>query len=99
MTKSKKTDPLPSPCWRVRLFMRGGGVIHLLSHIEPEVEHSCGQIVHIIFDPINSSEHSDTIGFIDWKEVAAVSWRFESNYAITAWGESYGIAKRIWTIG
>ncbi len=65
------------PCFKVRVVMRGGGLIHLLSKTEPKVEmHSNGGIAGVAMELILDTEHGDTPGFIDWRECSAITWRF-----------------------
>ncbi len=73
-------DGLPRPCWRVRVAMRGAGLLHLLSRIEPRVTYSDvnGGVSRVEIDIINDTPFGDTLGFIDWREVGAVSWRMLS---------------------
>jgi len=38
MTKPKRADELNIlPCWKVRIYMRGGNGIHVLSKTEPKI--------------------------------------------------------------
>lgn len=64
--------------WKLRIYVRGTGIIHACSLTEPVVtKEITGQISDVTFTPLDSPEHSDRIGFIDWKDVAAISWRLE----------------------
>lgn len=73
-------DHTPLPHWKVRIAMRGGHAIHVLSATKPGVrtiiEGEAVIIDNVMMEPIENTEHGDTLGFIDWREVAAVSWRF-----------------------
>jgi len=74
--KSFKRMNLPA-CWKVRVYMRGGGVIHLVAKTEPaKTENDDGQIVHVEADWIKNTNHGDTIAFIDWTEASALTWRY-----------------------
>lgn len=66
---------LPWPCWRVRVVMKGGGLLHFLSRTEPRVISLRGDIEDVVADFVEGSAHGDTLGFIDWREVGAVAWR------------------------
>ena len=50
--------------------------MHVLSKIEPVVYYSEGIISSVEIDYITDTEHGDTVGFIDWKEVSALTWRY-----------------------
>jgi hypothetical protein len=77
MSEPKRANDLNNmPCWKVRICMRGGPLIHLLSKTEPVVLVQDGRIEMIVMDLITGTEHGDTLGFIDWSEIKAVSWRF-----------------------
>lgn len=65
-----------APCWKVRVVMRGGGLLHLLSKDEPVVHCEDGVLVRADMELICGTEHGDTIGYINWREVGALSWRF-----------------------
>jgi len=62
--------------WKVRVHMRGSGMIHVLSRTEPEVELGVtGLVGQLCWEPIVDTAHGDTIGYINWDEVSAVTWR------------------------
>jgi len=69
--KRKRQDPQ----WKVRIYFRHCGVVHLLSRTEPVVHMTDGKIVDVTMDLVTNTLKGDTIGHIDWKEVTAVSWR------------------------
>ena len=73
-----KPSNLP-PHWKVRIFMKGSGILHVLSRTEPAVESVNRVIQKVEIDYITGTEHGDTIGFIDWGQVAAITWRNEPN--------------------
>ena len=66
--------------WKVWIWIRGSGVIHVLSRTEPVIKYrfykAYDEMIGMEMDVITGTEHGDTIGFIDWSEVGAVSWRF-----------------------
>jgi hypothetical protein len=63
--------------WKVRICVRNCAVIHAISSTEPTIDRDYGgQISAIHMTPIVNTEHGDTVGFLDTKEVAAVTWRF-----------------------
>lgn len=54
--------------------MRGAGVVYILSKTEPIVtKGSSGDISELKIDPITGTEHGDTIGFIDLREICGVT--------------------------
>lgn len=62
--------------WKVRIAIKRCGCIHVASKTEP-VKTSFGDgTPYVKFEAIDGTEHGDTIGMIDWREVALVSWRF-----------------------
>jgi len=66
-------------CWKVRISMRGGGLLHMLSKTEPTADiDNNGNLKSLAMEPVTDTEHGDTLGFIDLKEVAAISWRIAS---------------------
>lgn len=65
-----------APCWKVRVVMRGGGLLHLLSKDEPVVDCEDGVLMGVRMELICGTEHGDTLGYIYWPDVCAVSWRF-----------------------
>ena len=72
MSKPKSaTDCNLPPHWKIRIHVRGSGIIHAISATEPVV-HTVG----LDWTPITGTEHGDTIGFLDWNDVSAATWRF-----------------------
>lgn len=62
--------------WKVRIVMRSAGVLHFASSSEPQlVEDSYDGTRSARWDPIGHPAYGDTLGFINWHDVAAVSWR------------------------
>jgi hypothetical protein len=77
MPKPKRAnDTNLSAHWKVRIWMRGAGILHVLSKIEPRVSYVDGTILTVEIDYITDTEHGDTVGFIDWTEVGALTWRY-----------------------
>lgn len=60
--------------FKVRVILPGA-IIHLLTAAEPAIQTSNGKITSASLDIIPNTEHGDSIGFIDWSAVSAVSWR------------------------
>lgn len=75
-TPKRANDTNLPPHWKVRIWIKGSGILHVLSRIEPTVESENGVIRIVKMEYITGTEHGDTVGFIDWSEVAAVTWRF-----------------------
>lgn len=69
-----KTPPTTDH-WKVRITI-GGGVIYCASITEPTVKlDKLGRVKSLEWSPILGTEDGDTIGFIDWDKVAALTWR------------------------
>jgi hypothetical protein len=67
-------DPAPA-LWRVRVCLPGS-IIHLTSLTEPVVHMRDGRIGDVDMELVTSApESGDTIGFIDWPVVVALTWR------------------------
>jgi hypothetical protein len=61
--------------FKVRIFLPGA-VIHVLTASEPQIiRDEQDRIISAHLDIIPNTEHGDSIGFIDWSAVIAVSWR------------------------
>jgi hypothetical protein len=60
--------------WKVRLAV-GGLPIHVISRTQPKVRLNQRNIVAVEMDVIEDTPDGDTIGFIDWAAVTAVTWR------------------------
>jgi len=77
MPAPKRANDLNTlPCWKVRIYVRGCGIIHLLCETEPKVIVENGVLQDVQMKCISNTEHGDTVGFIDWREVTAATWRF-----------------------
>ncbi len=77
MSKAKRANELNSiPCWKVRIYLKGAGILHVLSKNEPIIKRENGRIKNANIEYITDTEHGDTVGFIDWNEVSAVTWRY-----------------------
>jgi hypothetical protein len=61
--------------WRIRVCPPGS-ILHLASSTEPVVElDEHGRIKNVVLTPLAEGDHGDTVGFIDWPAVMAVTWR------------------------
>ena len=60
------------PHWKVRVVLHGA-MLYLASWSEPRREVG---ISGIKAEWIKEHEYGDTIGYIDWDAVVAVTWRF-----------------------
>ena len=77
MAKPKRANEMGlPPHWKVRVFLSGGGSFYLASLREPELVFKDGHLIGAEWELITGSEHGDTIGFLDWSAVTAVTWRF-----------------------
>ena len=73
-----KTEGPGPPLWRVRVCLPGS-IIHLTSSTEPVVRMFNGRIYDVAMDLITvGTECGDTIGFIDWPAVVALTWRLNN---------------------
>jgi hypothetical protein len=63
------------PLWKVRVCLPGS-MLHLVSQTEPVIHMHCGRIADISASWVtDTADAGDTIGFIDWPAVVAVTWR------------------------
>jgi hypothetical protein len=65
--------------FKVRIVFRGGAIVHLASKSEPVVRMELDHRVlvrAVDADWIEDARYGDTIGHVDWSEVAAVTWRY-----------------------
>ena len=77
MPNAKRANDINAvACWKVRICVRRCGIVHVLSRTEPEVTHVDDKITDVALNIITDTEHGDTVGFIDWSEVGAITWRF-----------------------
>lgn len=60
--------------WKVRLAI-AGGLIHVASRTQPKVVLDHGRLVQVEMDLLEGPQYGDTIGYIDWTAVKAVTWR------------------------
>jgi hypothetical protein len=64
--------------YKVRVVI-SGAILHLASWNEPRVTYSDDSndyVKKVTAEWINDPAYGDTIGYIDWPEVRAVTWRF-----------------------
>lgn len=66
--------PPEQECFKVRIAILGC-VLHVLSVTEPDVIEEGGVIVDVKMRLIVGTSAGDTIGFIRWADVSAVTWR------------------------
>lgn len=71
--KSTSNSDIP-PGFKVRIIIHGA-IIHSLAASEPVIESSDGKITHASLDIIPGTDHGDSIGFIRWEDVSAITWR------------------------
>lgn len=75
MTKAKTEDECCiGPYWKVRVCLPGN-ILHFASRTKPIMRLSAGRVSDVDMDLITGTEHGDSIGFIDWPAVLAVTWR------------------------
>jgi hypothetical protein len=70
-----KTEDHGPALWRVRVCLPGS-IIHLTSLTEPVIHMRDGRIGDVRMELVTTAPDSgDTIGFIDWSVVIALTWR------------------------
>ncbi len=73
--KSAKAAGL-DPHFKVRVVIPGA-ILHLASRNEPRlIRQPGGRLDHVDADWIADHPYGDTLGFIDWSEVSAITWRW-----------------------
>jgi hypothetical protein len=64
------------PHYKVRVVLPGA-ILHLASKDEPaEIPAIWGQDGHWHADWMDDHRYGDTVGFIDWNQVTAITWRW-----------------------
>ncbi len=66
------------PHWKVRVVLPGA-ILHLAARTEPVVSSNPldgGALSDVDADWITDPDYGDTLGFIDWTKVAAITWRY-----------------------
>jgi len=74
MTKRITTDDADSHHWKVRVVFPGA-IVHLASSTKPEVEHLDDGGRYVWADWLDDPECGDSVGWIDWSQAIAVTWR------------------------
>jgi hypothetical protein len=64
-----------APHWKVRVVIPGA-ILHLASKIEPCPVYQDGRLTNVEADWLTSPEYGDTVGYIDWPVVTALTWRY-----------------------
>lgn len=76
MPRAKSQKDIGTSGFKIRIVV-DGNIIHVLSSTEPVVHLADAErISRLEWTPVLGTEHGDTIGFIRWSAVSAVSWRF-----------------------
>jgi hypothetical protein len=70
--RQKATEVGLRPHWKVRVVLPGA-LLHFASSSEPRWIHD-----QLEADWIDEPEYGDTIGYLDWGSVVAVTWRWSS---------------------
>ena len=68
------STPIPIACWRVRVVV-ARTVLHFVSRTEPV------QLEDGTFEFDLMPAYGDTLGWIDWSQVSAISWRYNEGIA------------------
>ena len=64
--------------YKVRVVI-GAALLHFLSRTEPNLQVDAdGRPIGIVADLVHG-DGGDTLGYIDWSRVTAVTWRFASS--------------------
>ena len=72
---ARSTEEPSPPLWRVRVCLPGS-IVHLTSRTEPDPYMFNGRIHSVTMELVTDTpESGDTIGFIDWPAVVALTWR------------------------
>ena len=75
MPKKETAEEPGPPLWRVRVCLPGS-IVHLTSRTEPDPYMFNGRIHSVTMELVTDTPGSgDTIGFIDWPAVVALTWR------------------------
>jgi hypothetical protein len=75
MTKPKTALDLGRECFKVRLVL-GGTLLHVLSETEPVVRFApSGEIIAVDWKIIAGTPDGDTVGYVRWESVTALTWR------------------------
>lgn len=75
MAKAKKAAEPGIEGYRVRISL-GGALLHVLSATEPVLTRSVtGDVADVAWTLIEGTEHGDTVGYVRWSEVTAITWR------------------------
>jgi len=63
------------PHWKLRVVLPGA-LLHLASSTEPEIYPDSGGLESMVADWIDDHAYGDTLGYLDWTQVIAVTWRY-----------------------
>lgn len=74
MTLPKMATEIGFDCWKVRVVVSGAR-LHVLSRTEPRVHSNGDSITGVDWEPVEATEHGDSVGFIRWRDVSAITWR------------------------
>jgi len=78
MTKSiTATEQGLEPHWKIRVVLPGA-LLHLASRTEPDVivDDYVNKIEFVDGDWIADHAYGDTIGYLNWTQAIAVTWRY-----------------------
>ena len=74
MPRAKTEAEIGMAGWKVRVVV-GGAILHVFSKTEPVVRGSGTLIDAVEWTVVEGTEYGDTVGFIRWADVSAVTWR------------------------
>lgn len=74
MTSRRLSDPT---LVKVRVALTSGAILHLVARGEPEIVRGEDHLVRVDADWVVGADvdAGDTLGYIDWPQVVAVTWR------------------------
>lgn len=79
--EAPKLPPKGHGFYRVRVVLRGVGMLHLGSLDEPELIWSQEGLTTVQAKWLNEPTLADVPGYIDWTEVVAITWRWSGEAA------------------
>jgi hypothetical protein len=75
MPNRRRTSEPGDEHYLVRVTI-SGALLHLASRTMPVVHVLAGRVTNVEADWLTDPEKGDTVGFIDWSAVVAVTWRW-----------------------
>lgn len=79
--------------WKVRISLRNCGMLHIACSKEPVVTVIDGQITSVQLATLDDPTITDRIGFIQWQDVCAISWRQEEADETPKWEPKHHVKR------